>query len=68
MHTFNGNKTRIHFNSDFSGDCEIVEKETSKSVNVPCDEIIEFVAHYVRTQKIDRIWKMSDKDVLGIKE
>lgn len=29
MHTFDGKQARIHYNSDMSGDCFIINKETN---------------------------------------
>lgn len=66
MHTFDGSKTRIHFNSDMSGDCEIIEKESGNSVKVPCEDILDFVADYVRGQKIGNLEQMGSKDIFGI--
>ena len=66
MHTFNGDKTRIHYNSDMSGDCIIFNKETEQEVRVPCEDILDFVANFVRGQKIGKLEQMETKDVLGI--
>lgn len=66
MHTFDGRNTRIHFNSDMSGDCEIIEKESGNSVKVPCGDIFDFIADYVRGQKIGDLEQMSSKDIFGI--
>lgn len=66
MHTFNGSKARIHFNSDMNGDCEIIEKESGTSIKIPCEDILDFVADYVRSQRISSLEQMSNKDILGI--
>ena len=66
MHTFNGKKSAIHFNSDMSGECIIFNKETEQEVKVPCEDILEFVADYVRSQKISKLEQMETKDILGI--
>lgn len=66
MHTFNGSKARIHFNSDMSGDCEIIEKESGTSIKIPCEDILDFVADYVRSQRIGSLEQISNKDILGI--
>ena len=49
-----------------SGDCEIVEKESGRSMKVPCEDILDFVADYVRSEKIGKLEQMNNKDVLGI--
>ena len=66
MHTFNGKKTIIHYNSDMSGDCIIFNKETEQEVEVPCEDILDFVANYVRSQKIGKLEQMETKDILGL--
>lgn len=66
MHTFKGNKTTIHYNSDMSGECIIYNKETEQEVKVSCEDILEFVANYVREQKIGNLEQMETKDILGI--
>lgn len=66
MHTFEGNKTRIHYNSDMSGDCIIFNKEDGQEIRVSCEDILDFVANYVRIQKISKLEQMETKDVFGI--
>lgn len=66
MHTFNGKKTTIHYNSDMSGDCVIFNKETEQKVEVSCEDILEFVAEYVRSQKIGKLEQMGSKEILGL--
>ena len=66
MHTFEGNKIRIHYNSDMSGDCIIFNKETGQEVEVSCEDILDFVANFVRSQKISKLEQMETKNVLGI--
>ena len=70
MHTFVGKKTRIHYNSDMSGDCIIMNEETKESVKVSCEDILDFVADYVRFQKIykleQKLEQMKTKDILGL--
>lgn len=66
MHTFNGKKTTIHYNSDMSGDCIIFNKETEQNVEVPCEDILDFVAEYVRIQKIGKLERMDNKEILGL--
>lgn len=49
-----------------SGDCEIIEKESGKSIKTPCEDILDFVADYVRSQKNSNIEQMSSKNIFGI--
>ena len=65
MHTFVGkNRTRIHYNSDMSGECIICNKN-EESVEVSCEDIIDFIAEYIRGQKIRELEQMDSKDVLN---
>ena len=67
MHTFNGKKTRIHFNSDMSGDCIVINTDTEQKVEIPCEDIISFVAEYVRSERIGKIEQMGTDEILGLK-
>ena len=68
MHAFVGkNKTRIHFNSDMSGEC-IIYNENGNNIKISCEDIIDFVAEYVRMEKISRLEQMSSEEILGLKE
>lgn len=66
MHTFDGKQARIHYNLDMSGDCFIINKETNQRIDVPCEDILDFVANYVKNRKIDKLEQMETIDVLGI--
>ena len=68
MHAFVGkNKTKIHFNSDMSGEC-IIHNENGNNIKISCEDIIDFVAEYVRMEKISRLEQMSSEEILGLKE
>lgn len=66
MHTFVGKKTRIHFNYDMSGDCIVMNEETKENIKVSCEDILDFVADYVRDHKIYKLEQMETKDILGL--
>ena len=66
MRTFNGKKTTIHYNSDMSGNCIIFNKETEQEIEVPCEDILDFVADYVRSQKIGKLEQIDSKKILGL--
>lgn len=62
MHTWasdrdkNGDETRIHFNSDFSGNA-VVTRVSDQSIklgelSVPAEHLLQFVAEYIRGQRI----------------
>lgn len=66
MHTFEGSSCRIHFNSDMSGEIHIAEKNSDKEIKVDGQDMLDFVANYVRSQKISILEQMETKDVLGV--
>lgn len=66
MHTFNGKKTRIHYNSDMSGNIIIQNKDYDLELSVLGEDIIDFVAEYVRSQKIGKLEQMDSKEILGL--
>ena len=54
MNTFNGKSVKVFHNSDYSGDCLIINKETNEEMNILTDDLIDFVAEYVKKQKNKR--------------
>lgn len=51
MHTFEGKSCRIHYNSDMSGHVYICDKNFSKELVVEAQDILDFVANYVRSER-----------------
>ena len=66
MHTYNGNSCRIHYNSDMSGEVCINSKTSDKEITVDAQDILDFVAEYVRSQKIGKLEQMTNKEILGL--
>lgn len=66
MHTFNGKKTRIHYNSDMAENIIIQHKDYELELSVLGKDIIDFVAEYVRKQKISKLEQMESKEILGL--
>ena len=64
MHTFNGNNCRIHYNSDMSGEVYISDKISDKEITVDTQDILDFVANYVRNKKIAMLEKMETETIL----
>lgn len=50
MHTFEGKNCRIHYNGDMSGEVYICDKNTDKELKVDAQDILDFVADYIRTE------------------
>ena len=44
MHTFNGKSCNIHYNSDFSGEAIIYNKNDHTEMRVDSQDLINFVA------------------------
>lgn len=66
MNTFNGKSVKVFHNSDYSGDCLIINKETNKEMNILTDDLIDFVAEYVKKQKIKDIEYMTSMEILRL--
>jgi len=67
MHTTEGKTTRFIHNGDYSGDVELINKKTGKSMGkVPFDELLMLVADCVRSEKVGRIEAATDKEILGL--
>ena len=66
IHTFNGKKTRIHYNSDMSGNIIIQHKYYELELSILGEDILDFVAEYVRSQKISKLEQMDSKEILGL--
>ena len=67
MHTFNGKETIIHYDSDVAtGKVIIRNKHYDLELSVSGEDIIDFVAEYVREEKIGKLEQMNSKEVLGL--
>jgi len=67
MHTFEGKKTRIFYSSDLSGDViVVVSKETTLEMEVPGQDLLDFVAEHVRQQRITQLEDMTTEALLGL--
>ena len=66
MNTFNGKSVKVFHNSDYSGDCLIINKETNEEMNILTDDLIDFVAEYVKKQKIKDIECMTSMEILRL--
>jgi len=65
MHTTysNGGTVFIH-NGDYSGG--VIIKHEGKEIEIPFDDITEFVALYVQNEKITKLENSSVNEILGI--
>ena len=61
------NGTIINYNSDLSGQVRIVSAyDTGKELEVSGEDLLEFVAEYVRNKKIASIEQMDTEELLQI--
>ena len=67
MHIFEGKSCRIHHNSDMSGEVHICDKNSGKELVIDAQDILDFVADYVRTQRIGMLEQMSTENILDLK-
>lgn len=67
MYTFEGKSCRIHHNSDMSGEVHICDKNSGKELKVEAQDILDFVAEYIRSERIGRLEQMSTDSILYLK-
>lgn len=58
--------THFSFNSDLSGD--VIIHRGDDEFSVPGKHLIEFIAQYVRMERISAIEQMDDRDLLGLEK
>lgn len=66
MHTFNGKSCNIHYNSDFSGEAIVYNKNDNTETRVETQDLINFVAEYVRTKKVSYLENMNSDEIFGV--
>lgn len=66
MHTFEGKNCRFFYNSDMSGEIYIRDKNSDKELKVESHDILDFVANYIRNQKISKLEDMTTKEIFNI--
>ncbi len=74
MHSYNTNNTTFLFNGDGSGNVLISQLESLPGnkkkklgqVEVPVEDVLDFVANLVRNAKIAELEQADAKDVLGL--
>lgn len=67
MYSFNGESCTIHYNSDFSGETIIYNKNDDTEIRVNSQDLINFVAEYVRSKKVSRLENMNSDEIFGVK-
>ena len=64
MHSFHGKSCTIHYNSDMSGDIHIIQEHTENEVKVDGEDILKFVAEFIRSEKIGKLEQTDWKEIL----
>lgn len=68
MRTYEGSSCIIHYNSDLSGDVEIVTGiHGESSISVSGKDLLDFVANFVRDEQMSILENSSTEDILGIR-
>lgn len=67
MHTFEGKSCRIHHNSDMSGEVYICDKNSDDELKVEAQDILDFVANYIRAERIEKLEQMNADSILHLK-
>lgn len=67
MHTIRTGVVTFHYNSDLSGEVEVVDNRDGTKIEVPGEDLLHFAAEIVRRNRIQAIELQSDNDTLGIK-
>lgn len=63
--TSSDSATVIHYNSDLSGRTRIIRnKNLNDSLDVPAEHLLDFVAEYVRANRIRKLEQMSTEELL----
>lgn len=67
MHSFHGKSVNIHYDADVkTGECVIINKENGQEIRVLGSDLLDFIAGYVREQKIIKIENTCATDILDI--
>ena len=56
----------MHYNGDFSGEVTICNKNDNTEVHVDAQDLIDFIAEYVRSKRISRLENMGSDEILEL--
>lgn len=67
MHSFHGKSVNIHYDADVkTGECVIISKENRQEIRILGSDLLDFIAEYVRQEKIAKIESANNSDIFGI--
>lgn len=64
MHTFEGKSIRIFHHGDYLGNGSIIDKNTGTEIKVDMEDLLNYVAEYIRSKRISEIEQMGFKELL----
>lgn len=67
MHSFDGKTATFHFNSDLSGEV-IINTEGEKHITVAGEDLLNFIAEWVRLELQTELENLTARQVLGLKD
>ena len=71
MHTTKVGTTTFMYDGDFGEDIEIYPLgycPAGDGIKIPFEDLLGFVAEYVRRQKISDLEQMDDREIIGIRK
>ncbi len=67
MHTFDGETIKIHHDYDIKGgNCIIIEKESGNEIRCNGDDLLDFIALYIKNKKISKLEMANTDDIFNI--
>jgi hypothetical protein len=67
LHTFTGKYgTNIFHNGDYSGYVVLLDTDSGNEMNVEMEDLLDFVAAYVRSTAIERLEQMATAELLKL--
>jgi hypothetical protein len=65
MHSYHGRDVVIHFNQDFSGEIQIINRISNEKVTISKYDLLNFVAkEYVLPKRISELEEMSHEELI----
>lgn len=64
MHTTEGTKYRFFHNGDYSGDIQVMNKDTNQIVEIPFIDLKRLVSSWVLLEKTTKLEQAEDDEIL----
>lgn len=66
MHTYKAQNTTFVHDSDLSGD--VIIRRGNNEIEVPGEDLLSFVAEYVRSERVGALESASHREILGLEQ